>query len=71
MILSLGNDIQKHSLWEIAGGMSGIVILIFFPIFYKNIDLAEELGFSTKDENGMWTATARYINLSIGVLADK
>ncbi len=70
MILSLGNDIQNHSVREIAGGMSGIAFLIFFPIWYKNIDLEEELGFSTKEdaENGMWTATARNINLSIGIL---
>lgn len=69
MILSLGNGIQKHSLWEIAGGISGIAILIFFPIWYKGINLENELGFSTTEaESDMWTRTAKRINLTIGIL---
>ena len=38
VILSLGNNVHRHSILEISAGIIGIAILIFFPALYHDID---------------------------------
>lgn len=65
LILSLGNNIHRHSLAEVLCGIAGILILIIFPVFYDRIN---SWFISTKSVEGAEYMTTVFdvINLSIG-----
>lgn len=67
LILSLGNNIHRHNPLEIAGGIVGIAVLIFFPAFNTGID---NVVFTTAEiPDAAWLSTLfRVINLSIGFI---
>mmetsp|Transcript_10121 Transcript_10121/g.14728 ORF Transcript_10121/g.14728 Transcript_10121/m.14728 type:complete len:1032 (-) Transcript_10121:116-3211(-) len=67
MILSLGNNVHRHSLLEICSGVLGIGVLIFFPALYHKIDTPV---FKTVDVDGFVFIMPfmRRVNLFIGIL---
>lgn len=67
LILSLGNNIHRHSPLEIAGGIVGIVLLIFFPAFYPSIN--NRFLKTATDPDAPWAYTLfRVINTTLGCM---
>ena len=67
MLLSLGNNVHRHSPIEILVSFLAIALFVFFPALYHKID---NRFMSTADEHGFHHAwfshAARVINLMLG-----
>lgn len=66
LLLSLGNDIHRHSLIEVFIGFLAIGLIVFFPAFYTKID--NRFISTANQEDTFFSSSIRVLNLTLGAM---